>query len=127
VRDVLIFIATTSLSVLFLAATLSGQSPAGALPPSLPAATPTPPNSQQPPGEEVGEDDVIKVSTNLVTSNALVLGRNRKYVPSLRREDFHVLKTASNRRSPILLPSIVRSMWRWSSTTVAQPFLSCEK
>ena len=91
-RNALIII-TAIFSSFVLAATLLGQSPTRPPPTLLPAATPTPPTpSQQQPGEEVGEDDVIKVSTNLVTSNALVLGRNRKYVPSLRREDFHVFE-----------------------------------
>jgi Ca-activated chloride channel family protein len=65
---------------------------------------PTPPQPAQPQtpipgnqtrsqaGEEVGEDDVIRVNTNLVTSAALVIGRDRKYVPTLRRQDFHVFE-----------------------------------
>jgi VWFA-related protein len=48
--------------------------------------------SPKQPGEEINEDDVIKVTTNLVTSNALVVGRDRKLVPALRREDFRIFE-----------------------------------
>ena len=43
-------------------------------------------------GEVIDEDDVIKVTTNLVTSNALVIGRDRKFIPTMRREDFHIFE-----------------------------------
>ena len=59
---------------------------------SLPAPTPTPSPRAVPRKEEVSEDDVLKVTTNLVTSNALVIGRDRKFLPTLRREDFHVFE-----------------------------------
>jgi Ca-activated chloride channel homolog len=42
--------------------------------------------------EEAGPDDVIRVKTTLVTSPVLVTGRDGKYVPSLRQEDFRVLE-----------------------------------
>jgi len=61
-------------------------------PPAMPTPTPKPRDTAKQPGEVVNEDDVIKVSTNLVTSNALVVGRNRKYVPGLRRENFKILE-----------------------------------
>lgn len=61
-------------------------------PPPMPTPSPKPREPVKPTGEEINEDDVIKVSTNLVTSNALVVGRNRKYVPGLRRENFKVLE-----------------------------------
>jgi Ca-activated chloride channel family protein len=63
--------------------------------PPQPAQTQTPISGNPSPkqaAEEVGEDDVIRVNTNLVTSAALVIGRDRKYVPSLRRQDFHVFE-----------------------------------
>ena len=92
-RDLLILIAVIA-SAFVLTATPLAQSQLKKMPPPppLPAASPTPRDTPKPAGEEVGADDVIKVSTNLVTSNALVLGRNRKYVPSLRREDFHIFE-----------------------------------
>ena len=40
--------------------------------------------------QEVGPDDVIRVKTTLVNSPVLVIGRDGKYVPNLRREDFEV-------------------------------------
>lgn len=40
--------------------------------------------------QEVGPDDVIRVKTTLVNSPVLVIGRDGKFVPNLRREDFEV-------------------------------------
>lgn len=59
----------------------------GATPPQTTASSP-----QKQTGEEVDAEDVIKVTTNLVTSNALVIGRDRKFVPSMKREDFHIFE-----------------------------------
>src|SRR5690349_16424727 len=65
--------------------------------PTTPTPTATPPPmpgnpSPKPDGEEINEEDVIKVTTNLVTSNALVIGRDRKFIPTLNREDFHIFE-----------------------------------
>jgi Ca-activated chloride channel family protein len=83
-----------SLLVLLTANTFV-QSQTASQPSSSPAATPPPVpvlRSQQQAGQEVGDEDVIKVTTNLVTSNALVIGRDRRYVPTLRRQDFHLFE-----------------------------------
>jgi VWFA-related protein len=40
--------------------------------------------------EEIGEEDVIRVNTSLVTIHANVIGRDGKPAPSLRKEDFSV-------------------------------------
>src|ERR1043165_7887394 len=40
--------------------------------------------------QEVSPDDVIRVKTTLVNSPVLVIGRDGKFVPALRREDFEV-------------------------------------
>jgi len=91
-----ILLATTILLSSLLMTVAFSQSPTTPQPATqqpTPSPTPnltTPSRSQA--GEEVGEDDVIKVSTNLVTSNALVIGRDRKYLPTLRREDFQVFE-----------------------------------
>lgn len=42
--------------------------------------------------QEVDPDDVIRVKTTLVNSPVLVIGRDGKYVPNLRREDFEVFE-----------------------------------
>ena len=95
-RVAILIVATVILLFLLLVAVAFAQSPANPQPsPSQPAQSPTPISVSPSPsqaGEEVGEDDVIKVNTNLVTSAALVIGRDRKYVPTLRREDFHVFE-----------------------------------
>lgn len=43
-------------------------------------------------GQEINPDDVIRVQTSLVNSPVLVIGRNGKFVPNLRREDFQVFE-----------------------------------
>lgn len=43
-------------------------------------------------GQEISPDDVIRVKTTLVNSPVLVIGRDGKYVPNLRREDFQVFE-----------------------------------
>ena len=95
-RVAILIVATVVLLFLLLVVVVFAQSPAHPRPASSqPAPSPTPISgkpSPSPAGEEIGEDDVIKVSTNLVTSAALVIGRDRKYVPTLRREDFHVFE-----------------------------------
>ena len=47
----------------------------------------------KPPGEEeVGEGDVLRVETSLVTVPVSVLDRQGRFVPNLKREDFHVFE-----------------------------------
>lgn len=86
-RSAILSVVTVVLLFLLLIAFAFAQEPAR--PPARPTtSTPSP----TPRGEEIAEDDVIKVNTNLVTSAALVVGRDRKYVPTLRRQDFHVFE-----------------------------------
>jgi Ca-activated chloride channel family protein len=42
--------------------------------------------------QEVAPDDVIRVKTTLVNSPVLVIGRDGKFVPNLRREDFEIFE-----------------------------------
>lgn len=42
--------------------------------------------------QEVDPEDVIRVKTTLVNSPVLVIGRDGKFVPNLRREDFEVFE-----------------------------------
>lgn len=73
------------------------------LPP--PAQTPSPGNApQKPAGEEIDEDDVIRVKTTLITSPVLVIGRNGKYVPTLRREDFHLYEEGVEQKLAYFAP-----------------------
>ena len=43
-------------------------------------------------GQEINPDEVIRVKTSLVNSPVLVIGRDGKFVPNLRREDFQVFE-----------------------------------
>lgn len=86
-RSAIFVVATVVLLFLLLLAVAFAQKPARS-----PARPPQPTPSPTPITEEIDEGDVIKVSTNLVTSSALVVGRDRKYVPTLRRQDFHIFE-----------------------------------
>jgi Ca-activated chloride channel homolog len=41
-------------------------------------------------GEEVGDDDVVRIDTNLVTVPVSITDRDGRFVPDLRKEDFRV-------------------------------------
>jgi Ca-activated chloride channel family protein len=50
------------------------------------------PDTQSAAGQEVDADDVIRINTTLVNSPVLVIGRNGRFIPSLRREDFEIFE-----------------------------------
>jgi len=54
-------------------------------PPAAPSPTP-------PAAEEIDPDDVIRVKTSLVSSPVLVIGRNGKFVPSLKQDEFQIFE-----------------------------------
>src|SRR5437764_711132 len=63
------------------------NAPATSAPPVLnngnsPAATPTP--------SKTGENDIIKVSTDLVTTPVSVLDRQGRFIPNLKKSDFQI-------------------------------------
>jgi VWFA-related protein len=80
--------------------TLAGATPISLRPPSLrgtttPTGTPVnaSPNAVSTPGpEEVGEGDVVRIDTTLVTVPVSVLDRQGRFVPNLRQEDFSVFE-----------------------------------
>lgn len=56
---------------------------------------PPPNNSQKPESrtaDEIDPDDVIRINTTLVNSPVLVIGRDGKFVPSLKRDDFQLFE-----------------------------------
>lgn len=50
--------------------------------------TATPPKSNEP--EEFGEGDTLRVDTTLVSIPVSVMDRDGKFIPNLRKEDFHI-------------------------------------
>ncbi len=57
-----------------------------------PAQTPTPTPSPSPsPAEEDGEDEVVRISTNLVQFDTVVVDKDGRQVTDLKPEDFEVL------------------------------------
>jgi VWFA-related protein len=66
-------------------------------PSNQPGTTQTPTPSQNDP-EEVGEGDVVRVNTTLVTIPVSVMDRNGKYVPNLRKEDFRIFEDGAEQQ-----------------------------
>jgi len=62
------------------------QTPSSQKPPQ------TIPQKTAPSGDEVDPDDVIRINTTLVNSPVLVIGRDGKFVPNLKREDFQIFE-----------------------------------
>jgi VWFA-related protein len=60
--------------------------------PAFPSATPTPEKPDQ------DQDDVIKVSTDLVVVNVTVLDKAGKFVPRLKRADFHLFEDGEEQK-----------------------------
>src|SRR6185437_9668249 len=50
------------------------------------------PTAPDGPPQTVGEDDVVKVETNLVTIPVSVFDRNGLYIPGLKQEDFKIFE-----------------------------------
>src|ERR1044071_1889601 len=56
-------------------------------------------NSQKDAGpEEVGEGDIVRVNTTLVSIPVSVMDRNGKYIPDLRQQDFRVWENGVEQR-----------------------------
>ena len=53
---------------------------------------PKPPTLTKPKAEVIDPDDVIRINTTLVNSPVLIIGRNGKFVPNLKREDFQIFE-----------------------------------
>ena len=54
--------------------------------------------------QEIDPDDVIRVKTTLVNSPVLVIGRDGKFVPNLRREDFQVFENGVKQKIAYFAP-----------------------
>src|SRR5438128_2151082 len=88
---------TFSLSVLTLFCVFAPSTRAQTGPPVLRPASGSPLAFEQKqtstPNEsasEVGEDDVVRVSTSLISVPAQVMDRNGRYIGDLRKEDFRI-------------------------------------
>jgi VWFA-related protein len=74
-------------------------------PVSAPAAVLPPTDLDETKEEEVGEGDVVRIETNLVTVPVSVLDRQGRYVPGLRKEDFRVLENGVEQRIAYFEPT----------------------
>ena len=63
----------------------------GTTPNSIPLNT-TPAAVPEPSVEEVSAGDVVRINTNLVTVPVSVLDRQGRFIPGLKREDFHLFE-----------------------------------
>jgi VWFA-related protein len=86
-----------------------------------PAVRPTP--TPGPTGdEEIDPGDVIRVKTTLVNSPVLVIGRNGKFVPNLRRDDFEIFEDGVKQEiayfAPVDTPVTVALLIDTSRSTV---------
>jgi Ca-activated chloride channel homolog len=75
--------------------------------PSLRAQTPSPVRArkqQQPPaasaseGEEIGDDEVLRVTTNLVSVPVSVMDRDGRYIFDLKQEDFRIYEDGTEQQ-----------------------------
>jgi len=73
-------------------------------------------------GQEVDSDDVIRVKTTLVNSPVLVQGRDGKFVPNLRQQDFQVFENGVKQEiayfAPVENPFTVALLIDTSRSTV---------
>jgi len=64
------------------------------------------PNAVADPGpEEVGEGDIVRVNTNLVTVPVSVLDRQGRFIPNLKREDFSIFENGVEQSVAYFEPS----------------------
>jgi VWFA-related protein len=80
----------------------SPQQPSRA-PTPLPRSSGTPAkrdggNAQEQASEEVGEDEVVRVNTALVTIPVSVLDRDGRFIPALRKEDFRIFEDGTEQQ-----------------------------
>ena len=85
-RDLIARRLALALSALLLTATLAAQT----RPRRVGTNQPSTPPAQTSRAEEVGEDDVVRINTTLVTIPVSVMDRDGKYIPDLRKEDFRI-------------------------------------
>jgi VWFA-related protein len=62
-----------------------------------PAAKPTP-SASTGEGEEIGEDEVLRVTTNLVSIPVSVMDRDGRYIYDLRQEDFRIYEDGAEQQ-----------------------------
>jgi Ca-activated chloride channel family protein len=89
-----LFVVSTILLLAQVATAQQGPPPAPPVlktvntPKAEPAATPSPEEKEP----EIDEDDVVRVSTSLITVPAEVVDRNGRYAGNLRKQDFHLFE-----------------------------------
>ncbi len=92
----------------------------GATPSSVPLNT-TPATVPEASGEEVSAGDVVRINTTLVTVPVSVLDRQGRFIPGLKREDFHLFEDGVEQSiayfEPTEMPFTVALLLDTSSST----------
>jgi Ca-activated chloride channel homolog len=114
-------VVAAALLLMLVAATgsLHAQKPVKA---TKPAPAPAP-NVSRSDGEEIGEDDVLRVTTNLVSVPVSVMDRDGRYIYDLKQEDFHIYEDGTEQQishfSNVEQPFTVVMLMDSSSSTVS--------
>ena len=67
-------------------------------PQATPRQTPSPPSSQQPAPDDGSEDDVVRITTNLVQVDAVVVDKKGKQVTDLTADEFEIFEDKRERK-----------------------------
>jgi len=79
----------------------TGTAPSGSQSDEAASSNPVP----DPGPEEVGEGDIVRVNTNLVTVPVSVLDRQGRFIPNLKREDFSIFENGVQQSVAYFEPS----------------------
>ena len=117
--------AITSVFIIILVASLYASQAQTRAPQSSSAGTKTaqtPPTSSQDEGEEIGDGDVLRVTTTLVSIPVSVMDRDGRYIFDLKQEDFRIYEDDTEQQishfSSVEQPFTVVLLMDTSSSTV---------
>jgi len=91
---------------------------------AVPAATPEATSAADDEDLNIDDDSVIRMSTSLISVPAVVLDRNGRYIPNLRKEDFRIFEDGVEQEvayfAPVEKPFTVALMLDASGSTQGQ-------
>ena len=92
--------------------------------PAVPAAAPEGTPAVEDEDFDIDDDSVIRMSTSLISVPAVVLDRNGRYIPNLRKEDFRIFEDGVEQEvayfAPVEKPFTVALMLDASGSTQGQ-------
>lgn len=90
IANLLSVLSAVAVCVAVCAAQTTAPPPGDAPPPFRTTTSRPSPSPGRSPAADQADDDVVRVRTTLVSSPVKVTGRDGKYIPNLRSEDFHL-------------------------------------